>query len=163
MSMAISWMLTPLFYPLRTPVDRPASKREPLKYHRFMPSIAFLECPFCSTPAAAAMPQTVCPQCAGDLFLRYDMEDLRSAGKSDQSAAKALAAYNHLVAKGLLTPGDQVVIVDSGSQLNYADKTTAASHSPGVPETIPEPEPEKDHRGITLPSRHRAGGIITPQ
>lgn len=25
------------------------------------------------------------------------------------------------------------------------------------------PEPEKDHRGVTLPTRHRAGGIITPQ
>ena len=23
--------------------------------------------------------------------------------------------------------------------------------------------PEQDHRGVTLPSRHRAGGIITPQ
>jgi hypothetical protein len=22
---------------------------------------------------------------------------------------------------------------------------------------------EQDHRGVTLPSRHRAGGIITPQ
>jgi hypothetical protein len=24
-------------------------------------------------------------------------------------------------------------------------------------------EVEKDHRGVTLPARHRAGGIITPQ
>jgi hypothetical protein len=24
-------------------------------------------------------------------------------------------------------------------------------------------EAEKDHRGVTLPARHRAGGIITPQ
>jgi hypothetical protein len=33
--------------------------------------------------------------------------------------------------------------------------------SGGVPNTAVTPE--KDHRGVSLPARHRVGGIITPQ
>jgi hypothetical protein len=41
------------------------------------------------------------------------------------------------------------------------DQGLATSEPPNVISTADETE--VDHRGIKLPSRHRAGGIITPQ
>ncbi len=78
--------------------------------------------------------------------------------------AAATAAYDHLIANGWLSPEDKVVIFNTGAGLKYADVTAAAMNL-----KLPEPvrqnqeEVEKDHRGVTLPARHRAGGIITPQ
>jgi threonine synthase len=78
--------------------------------------------------------------------------------------AAATAAYDHLIASGWLSPKDKVVIFNTGAGLKYADVTAAAMNL-----TLPSPprpsgkEVEKDHRGVTLPARHRAGGIITPQ
>jgi threonine synthase len=78
--------------------------------------------------------------------------------------AAATAAYDHLLASGWLSPEEKVVIFNTGAGLKYADVTAAAMNL-----TLPEPahqsrqEVEKDHRGMTLPARHRAGGIITPQ
>jgi threonine synthase len=78
--------------------------------------------------------------------------------------AAATAAYDHLLASGWLSPEDKVVIFNTGAGLKYADVTAAAMNL-----KLPEParqsreEVEKDHRGVTLPARHRAGGIITPQ
>jgi hypothetical protein len=57
-----------------------------------------------------------------------------------------------------------VVIFNTGAGLKYTDVTAAAMNL-----KLPAPvhhsreEVEKDHRGVTLPARHRAGGIITPQ
>jgi threonine synthase len=78
--------------------------------------------------------------------------------------AAATAAYDHLIASGWLSPQEKVVIFNTGAGLKYADVTAAAMNL-----KLPEPghqsrqEVEKDHRGMTLPARHRAGGIITPQ
>ena len=78
--------------------------------------------------------------------------------------ATATAAYDHLIASGWLSPEERVVIFNTGAGLKYADVTAAAMNL-----KLPEPashsrqEAEKDHRGATLPARHRAGGIITPQ
>src|ERR1700722_17213236 len=107
-SMAISWILTPLFYLLALRSAATASKWETLTYHRFMPSIAYLECSRCQARISAESPQTLCPQCGGKLLV-----------------------YGEL----------------------HARAATARTSE----------EPEKDHRGVTLPARHRAGGIITPQ
>ena len=73
--------------------------------------------------------------------------------------AAATAAYDHLLATGWLSPQDRVVIFNTGSGLKYADVTAAAMHLalPG------QSDGQKDRRGITLPARHLAGGIITPQ
>jgi threonine synthase len=38
-----------------------------------MPQIAFLECSRCNTHLDPSTPQTVCPNCAGALFVRYDL------------------------------------------------------------------------------------------
>jgi threonine synthase len=77
--------------------------------------------------------------------------------------AAATAAYDHLLASGWLTPEDKVIIFNTGAGLKYTDVTAAAMNlalpSPAQRQT----ELEKDHRGVTLPARHRAGGIITPQ
>ena len=75
--------------------------------------------------------------------------------------AAATAAYDDLIARGWLSPEDRVVIFNTGSGLKYADVTAAAMHL-----TLPARAGagrEVDHRGFVLPSRHRAGGIITPQ
>jgi threonine synthase len=78
--------------------------------------------------------------------------------------AAVTAAYDHLIASGWLSPEEKVVIFNTGAGLKYADVTAAAMNL-----KLPEPashsrqEVEMDHRGVTLPARHRAGGIITPQ
>jgi threonine synthase len=78
--------------------------------------------------------------------------------------AAATAAYDHLIASGWLSPEDKVVIFNTGAGLKYAD-VTAAAMKLTLPDTARQSraEVEKDHRGVTLPARHRAGGIITPQ
>jgi threonine synthase len=78
--------------------------------------------------------------------------------------AAATAAYDHLIASGWLSPKDKVVIFNTGAGLKYTDVTAAAMNLvlPTLGYSGRE-EREKDHRGVTLPARHRAGGIITPQ
>jgi threonine synthase len=78
--------------------------------------------------------------------------------------AAATVAYDHLIETGWLSREDRVVIFNTGAGLKYADVTAAAMHLalPKPPKASHE-ELEKDHRGVTLPARHRAGGIITPQ
>ena len=69
--------------------------------------------------------------------------------------AAATAAYDHLIVDGRLSSEEKVVIFDNGAGGRSGDVIAAAIQSPsGV---------EKDHRGVTLPSRYRVGGIITPQ
>ena len=78
--------------------------------------------------------------------------------------AAATAAYDHLIETGWLSPEDRVVIFNTGAGLKYADVTAAAMRlALPQPAKASQEELEKDHRGVTLPARHRAGGIITPQ
>jgi threonine synthase len=77
--------------------------------------------------------------------------------------AAATAAYDHLIETGWLSPEDRVVIFNTGAGLKYADVTAAAMHLALPSAKASQEELEKDHRGVTLPARHRAGGIITPQ
>jgi threonine synthase len=77
--------------------------------------------------------------------------------------AAATAAYDHLIETGWLSPEDRVVIFNTGAGLKYADVTAAAMHLAVPSAKASQEELEKDHRGVTLPARHRAGGIITPQ
>jgi threonine synthase len=75
--------------------------------------------------------------------------------------AAATAAYDHLLAGGWLSPEDRVVIFNTGSGLKYADVIADAMHL-ALPAQAKDGR-DVDHRGAVLPSRHRAGGIITPQ
>jgi threonine synthase len=77
--------------------------------------------------------------------------------------AAATAAYDDLIARGWLSPQDTVVIFNTGAGLKYADVTAAAMKLDFPPPPAGQQEAERDHRGLTLPARHRAGGIITPQ
>ncbi|HXC95780.1 MAG TPA: threonine synthase [Edaphobacter sp.] len=57
-----------------------------------MAVIAFLECSRCHHHVSAETPQTVCPLCAGSLYVRYDMDLLKKTAKRDQIAARAAAS-----------------------------------------------------------------------
>jgi threonine synthase len=57
-----------------------------------MPSIAYLECSRCHHHVSADTPQTLCPACAGSLYVRYDMDKLKQTAKREDIAAKAAAS-----------------------------------------------------------------------
>lgn len=110
---------------------------------------------------------------SGGIFLDFDDQQIlaslldwaRHEGLvlSPEGAA-ATAAYDHLRASGWLSAEEKVVIFNTGAGLKYADVTAAAMNLKlPAPAGHSREEVEKDHRGIILPARHRAGGIITPQ
>ena len=57
-----------------------------------MPAIASLECSRCHRHLSADTPQTVCPLCAGSLYVRYDMDALKHIAKRDEIAPRAAAS-----------------------------------------------------------------------
>ena len=61
-----------------------------------MPTIAYLECTRCRTQISAETPQSLCPQCGGVLFVRYDMAALRQTASRDDIQARAAAAPTSL-------------------------------------------------------------------
>ena len=61
-----------------------------------MPSIAYFECSRCHAHLSADNPQTLCPQCAGALYVRYDMDSLRQTASRDDIQARAAAAPTSL-------------------------------------------------------------------
>src|SRR5271169_876136 len=54
-----------------------------------MTAIAFLECSRCRHHLSAETPQTVCPLCAGSLYVRYDMDKLKKTAKREEIAVRA--------------------------------------------------------------------------
>jgi threonine synthase len=61
-----------------------------------MPRIASLECSRCHNHVSAETPQTVCPKCAGSLYVRYDMNELKRTAKREDITAKADASKTSL-------------------------------------------------------------------
>src|SRR5258707_5488581 len=57
-----------------------------------MAIIASLECSRCHHHVSADSPQTLCPLCAGSLYVRYDMDHLKKTAKRDDIAAHAAAS-----------------------------------------------------------------------
>jgi threonine synthase len=57
-----------------------------------MAVIASLECSRCHHHVSAETPQTLCPLCAGSLYVRYDMDKLRQTAKREDIAARAAAS-----------------------------------------------------------------------
>ena len=49
-----------------------------------MPKIKELECSRCKATVSAEKPQTVCPKCAGSLYVRYDLSGLRGDAERDR-------------------------------------------------------------------------------
>ena len=58
-----------------------------------MPSISFLECSRCHESISSETPQTVCPVCAGSLYIRYDPETWKSAQKPAADAVPSMWRY----------------------------------------------------------------------
>jgi threonine synthase len=61
-----------------------------------MAVIASLECSRCNHHVSAETPQTLCPLCAGSLYVRYDMDKLRQTAKREDIAARAAASPTSL-------------------------------------------------------------------
>jgi len=61
-----------------------------------MPRIASLECSRCHHHVSAETPQTICPICAGSLYVRYDMDELKRTAKREDIASKAAASHASL-------------------------------------------------------------------
>ena len=57
-----------------------------------MPRIASLECSRCHHHVSAETPQTLCPLCAGSLYVRYDMDALKRTARREDIAARAAAS-----------------------------------------------------------------------
>jgi threonine synthase len=57
-----------------------------------MAVIASLECSRCHHHLSAETPQTLCPLCAGSLYVRYDMDQLKKTAKRDEIATCAAAS-----------------------------------------------------------------------
>jgi threonine synthase len=57
-----------------------------------MPAISALECSRCHHHVSAETPQTICPLCAGSLYVRYDMDKLKKTAKRDEIATRAAAS-----------------------------------------------------------------------
>ncbi len=51
-----------------------------------MPKITYLECSRCHETLSAEKPQTVCPKCAGSLYVRYDLAPLKGIASREQIA-----------------------------------------------------------------------------
>src|ERR1700727_1051815 len=56
-----------------------------------MPAITSLECSRCHHQVSADTPQTLCPLCAGSLYVRYDMAKLKQTARREAPAQKAAA------------------------------------------------------------------------
>ena len=61
-----------------------------------MPAIAYLECVKCHHHVSAETPQTLCPLCAGSLYVRYDMEALKRTAQREEIAERAAASHTSL-------------------------------------------------------------------
>jgi threonine synthase len=61
-----------------------------------MPQIAFLECSRCHHHVPADTPQTLCPLCAGSLYVRYDMDALKRSAYREDPAARAATSSTSL-------------------------------------------------------------------
>jgi threonine synthase len=59
-----------------------------------MPAIAFLECSRCQNQISADQYQTICPKCAGALYVRYATDTLKkSAAKPEAGAPQSMWRY----------------------------------------------------------------------
>jgi threonine synthase len=61
-----------------------------------MPQIAALECSRCKHLVSAEKPQTICPQCAGSLYVRYDLSPLYGQAKREVIAKDATNGWSGL-------------------------------------------------------------------
>ena len=61
-------------------------------YLRFMPKISHFECSRCKKTVPADKPQTLCPDCAGSLYVRYDLSAARGTARREAVAKDAASS-----------------------------------------------------------------------
>lgn len=66
------------------------------RYSGIMPAIASLQCSRCHRHSPAGIVQTVCPYCAGVLYVRYDLDALRASAKRPGGEAARTAHARQL-------------------------------------------------------------------
>src|SRR6201993_5547202 len=59
-----------------------------------MPPISSLECSRCHQHVSADQPQTVCPACAGSLYIRYDLTKIDSAMRPGAGGVQSMWRYS---------------------------------------------------------------------
>jgi threonine synthase len=79
-----------------------------------MPAISHLECSRCNTQTPATTPQTVCPACAGALYVRYDMDALRRSAARPSAAAAGLAPSSGMWRYASVLPDVEPVTLGEG-------------------------------------------------
>src|SRR5450755_3944391 len=79
-----------------------------------MPAISHLECSRCHTQTPAITPQTVCPACAGALYVRYDMDALRRSAARPSAAAAGLAPSSGMWRYASVLPDVEPVTLGEG-------------------------------------------------
>lgn len=84
--------------------------------YRFnMPKISHLECSRCNARVSAEKPQTVCPHCAGALYVRYDLGPLHGlAARQDIARAAAERAWSGLWRYHSVLPDVEPVTLGEG-------------------------------------------------
>jgi threonine synthase len=73
-----------------------------------MPPIASLECSRCHQHISAQTPQTVCPQCAGSLYVRYDLAAVDPASRPSPGGQQSMWRYSAVL------PGVEPVTLGEG-------------------------------------------------
>ncbi|HTD56031.1 MAG TPA: threonine synthase [Silvibacterium sp.] len=58
-----------------------------------MPAISSLECSRCNQHVSADLPQTVCPSCAGSLYVRYDLSKIDPAARPAPGGPQSMWRY----------------------------------------------------------------------
>ena len=63
-----------------------------------MPQISHLECSRCHNSISADTPQTLCPQCAGALYVRYELSSAQGTAVRDRIASEAARKWRFAAA-----------------------------------------------------------------
>src|ERR1700726_855385 len=80
-----------------------------------MPPIAKLECSRCRKSVSAQTPQTVCPDCSGSLYVRYDLRPLHGTAVRDKIAQQAaLVPWAGMWRYSLVLPDAKPVTLGEG-------------------------------------------------
>src|SRR5205085_5898364 len=60
-----------------------------------MAKISYLECSKCGEKVSAEKPQTLCPACAGSLYVRYEMDAVKKNWKRESLAGREATMWRY--------------------------------------------------------------------
>lgn len=79
-----------------------------------MATISHLECSRCKARVSGETPQTVCPQCKGSLYVRYDLETLRGLARYDVAKQAAASPWSGMWRYRAVLPDVRPVTLGEG-------------------------------------------------